>query len=488
MQLSKREGIIIDLLLKNGLSLTANQLADFANVSTKTIYRTVKKINEASESGKVIKSEPGKGLILDYDRFLKENAKSGGDGRITEPVERRHNIMLSLLFKSPNKVEINHLFEPYYVSDTAISGDLQKMGDYLAAYHIQLKRSRKKLYIEGTERSIRKAVLSIIAKNNLIDDVFTASAQLVNSYDIDFITVILDFIDKKMQTTIAYPYNVNIFSHIYILVQRVRQGKILQGNNDELDHEEKKLINSNNAFYEVSKQVIKKISVYLNVDLPNSEVFYLFQYLISSRIDNQTYNGTKNREQAKKIAEAFLKEISSTLKITLIKQANIMNLLRHIEPLLYRLENEIVIKNGILKDILLEYPEMFQTVRDAARHIEQANKLACISDDEIGFLTLYFVKYKEISQKQKRILIMCSSGIGTSELLKVKVQRAFSNVKIVDVLSSRLFQKNIDKYKNIDLILTTIHLNKSIPIPSVLVNSVFTKQDEERVKQLLGGI
>ena len=48
MQLSKRETQLIELFIKHGMTLTAQELAEFANVSTKTIYRTIKKINEAS--------------------------------------------------------------------------------------------------------------------------------------------------------------------------------------------------------------------------------------------------------------------------------------------------------------------------------------------------------------------------------------------------------------------------------------------------------
>lgn len=96
------------------------------------------------------------------------------------------------------------------------------------------------------------------------------------------------------------------------------------------------------------------------------------------------------------------------------------------------------------------------------------------------------MKYKELLEVKRRVLIMCSSGVGTSELLKVKVNKAFPDLEIVAVLSQRQFVKNIDKYKNIDLILTTIHLNEELPTPSILVNAVFTKQDEGRVKQMLG--
>ncbi len=96
------------------------------------------------------------------------------------------------------------------------------------------------------------------------------------------------------------------------------------------------------------------------------------------------------------------------------------------------------------------------------------------------------MRYKELAPIKKRVLIMCSSGVGTSELLKVKVKKAFPELEIIAVLSSRQYQKNQAEFSKIDLILTTVCLNEPPKIPTILVNSVFTKQDEKRVKQMLG--
>ncbi|MFD1901219.1 BglG family transcription antiterminator [Enterococcus termitis] len=234
--------------------------------------------------------------------------------------------------------------------------------------------------------------------------------------------------------------------------------------------------------------MIDRIEGYLATPLPTNERFFLFQYLISSRIENHSSHMIEEPDLAKTVAKDFLEIISVTLGIELAITANIQDLKNHIAPLLYRLKNEIIVKNGLLNDISLEYPDMFETVKETARIIEKRYDLISISDDEVGFLTLYFVKYREMINHQKRILIMCSSGVGTSELLKVKVSRAFPDINIVDVLSSRKYQNNIDDYKNIDLILTTIHLKENPNIPTILVNSIFTKQDEERVKEFLGGL
>jgi activator of the mannose operon (transcriptional antiterminator) len=101
MQLSKRENHLLELLIKNDMTLTAQELASFAHVSTKTIYRTIKRINDEFPSGDIIISEVGRGFRLDYEKYLRES-REGNVERMDEARNRRNNILLTLLFKSPN--------------------------------------------------------------------------------------------------------------------------------------------------------------------------------------------------------------------------------------------------------------------------------------------------------------------------------------------------------------------------------------------------
>lgn len=294
-------------------------------------------------------------------------------------------------------------------------------------------------------------------------------------------------IENQLGTTISYPYNVNIFSHLYILMKRNREGSIENQEGLTLDSEEEQLIKNYQTVFEVSKGVINRVSNYLCIELEEIESFYLFNYLISSRLEDFSEHSAKGNEKSKEVTNYLMEEMSKELGSVTMEIEYHDDLLSHITPLLYRLSNEIFIKNDLIQDIQLEYSEMFKVVEQATRKAEKAFHLPPISLDEIGFLVLYFVKYKEMRNSKKRVLIMCSSGVGTSELLKVKVKKAFPEIEIVDVISSKRFIKNIEKYQDIDLILTTVHLHKDIGVPSLLVNAIFTKQDEERTKNMLQG-
>lgn len=60
---------------------------------------------------------------------------------------------------------------------------------------------------------------------------------------------------------------------------------------------------------------------------------------------------------------------------------------------------------------------------------------------------------------------MCTTGIGTSELLKAKVSKKFPELEIVDIVASRNTQMLKEEYREAELILSTVHIKEEVPIP-----------------------
>ena len=86
---------------------------------------------------------------------------------------------------------------------------------------------------------------------------------------------------KKLDITIPHPYNVNIFSHLYILISRSR--KVAISEKYQLSNEEQKLT-KDLVLKRSAQTTIQQIETYLNKRLPNVEIYYLYQYLVSSRM------------------------------------------------------------------------------------------------------------------------------------------------------------------------------------------------------------
>ena len=102
-----------------------------------------------------------------------------------------------------------------------------------------------------------------------------------------------------------------------------------------------------------------------------------------------------------------------------------------------------------------------------------------MNDAEIGYLTLYFEKYKIHRQENKNVLLICSTGVGTSELLKVRIQQNFSSLRQV--------KKNQEFIKeNVDLIFSTIRVPLKIEkIPVLLISPLLTDKDIQNINHTM---
>ena len=106
----------------------------------------------------------------------------------------------------------------------------------------------------------------------------------------------------------------------------------------------------------------------------------------------------------------------------------------------------------------------------------------------MGFITLYFEKNIEEITKKYHVWVVCASGVGTSELLKLKIQKEFSNIvvdKVISSLDEQLYRLN--NGSKTDLIISTVELPSYISNKYVLVSAMLNKQDKEKIKNAIYG-
>ncbi|EAD5841033.1 TPA: BglG family transcription antiterminator [Listeria innocua] len=482
MLLTKTERALINLFLTKNDFLTANQLALMLEVSSKTVYRKIKNINSATDEKEIIISEKGRGYKLNYKAYIQAKLETTSDIFGYTPSERREKILLQVLFKSPKYLNIAKLYEGYYVGYNSIKNDFALLNQSIEKYHLALEKKQKEIRVVGTEENIRVAINEVI--NNLdlssYDDLKTEYSNL-NNADVQFIVRQMEIIENKLMISIPYPYDINIFSHLYILINRFRQGEV-----EDFDETKEIYLVTNEKLHTIAVEAIESIEQYLKMKLPKRETFNFLQYLISSRFNHEIELISSNvLPIVEEMTDFYINQVAAKIDMPINKKQLKIELLSHMKPMVNRMNHQINIKNNLLSDIKLEYGQLFEIIKETARDVAKTFKLNTISDDEVGYITIYFAKHIEESPLVKRIIIMCSSGIGTSELLKVKVQKAFPDVEIVDVLSSTRFKNSLQDYQNIDFILTTINAESTKEIPSLLVSAMFTEKDKMMVKKLM---
>jgi len=491
--LTVRETKIVTFLAKSEGYVSANTLADFLKVSPKTIYRDIVSIKKKVGNENLIKQSQGKGLQMDVSSL---NAISRDHLNRQKSVlgmsvgERRKHLLILLLLQSPQESSIKNLSEYYYVGNASIVNDLKSIEPQLDLYHLQLIRSHKGTYIEGKEKNIRKLLMNILEympvsfqENAYLDrENYHYIFKEFPKEDFDFIGQVLKAVENMLGATIKDPYYINIFTHLVILIKRLRNGSFKA--NYEVLHEKDMEI-KNEQIFRVAQYVISRIDQYIELKVPDIEVFYIYQYFTSCGIEareNFIIGVTNENSKEKELTCQLIEDASNTLQVDFRKDSALQqNLFLHMCSLLKRVQYDISISNPLLPDIKKEFPVMFEIVKHSFIKQKKLPILHKISDDEISYIVVYFQASLEKQSSVKRELIVCSSGIGTSHLLKTRVKNAFPQWEIVNTVSANHIAQVLQEEK-IDFILTTIHINLSQNIPIVLVSALFNEIDILKVK------
>lgn len=462
--------------------VTANELSGVLELSTKSVYRLIKQINEESRDGVVISSEKGRGFKLEYQQSHTPSTDSK-PASIT-PIERRNRIMEELLFSAPRERGVCEIYEPFYISENVMASDEKIISDILQRYSIRLVRRNRTLRVNGDESNIRTAIKDLIQSAEMVDlgQLEMQQDQKFNKYDADFVLKQIRDIEQNFHIVLPHPYNINLFSHIYILISRFRKAGLRSFNYGvNISKDELKKMDAEPNLKEMSAKIVKNIERYLITTLPDYEVYFLFQYLISSRLQGKEEEKEIFPDTVQEITQFFIDQIAEKSGSRLSSRKLFTNLAHHIKPLLNRLEHGIRVRNNLLEQIKLEYAQSFLDVEEIAEAASRQFQLPKINEDEIGFITLYFAQVLEENPNKIKSLIMCTTGIGTSELLKVKIGKKIPDIEILDVISTRNIHSVLVKFPNVDLIISTVKLDASIEVPSIVISAMLTVDDQERL-------
>ncbi|KGH87821.1 hypothetical protein X350_06965 [Oenococcus oeni S12] len=474
---------LIDLLSKEQNFLTADELAKKMNLSSKSIYRLILRINnsEKSKGNKdLIIAKRGKGIRLN-NLFNKNITSIENPINRLAPFSRRNQVLMELLYSSPKEIKISCLYDKYYVSDSVISNDEIYMNNWLSKFGLKIKRFQRNMSVVGDEKLIRQAIsfLFSLSEDHDLNDLLINDSETYKKQDSDFVYCQIKKIEKDLGTVIPHPYDINIFSHILILINRYRKvgNKKISGL-DTLNEEETKFVLMHQKIYHIAKEISKNIENYIGKQLLDADSYYIFEYLLSSRTVSSDTVPINTDRRVINIADDYLDIVSELLGRTNDFTDIRNDLINHIKPMLNRIKYSLNVKNNLLDQIKSEYSEVFTAVQEATKIIEKKERIPEIPDDEVGFLALYFAQSLERDLPRIKVLIMCTTGVGTAELLKVKVARSFSNLDIVSVISEREFRQI--RSPDIDLVISTIPINDS-KIPLVVVSAIFNSNDKQIV-------
>lgn len=495
--MDQRSIAVLNRIASSDSYVPVELLAKVFNVSRRTIYNDFDKINYWLKAHNLIelKQVREKGFYLEEDtkrQVLERFHQFNGLYYEFSPSERKAWIYVYLVAHD-NPIFLNDIKLMYQVSRNTALDDIKKLKNELSDYQIEVESERVRGYfVTGNENDIRKRLIHyltlIIPENgwySLMDNSGDHEMdEVVEPYDLFntmTLSMLYDFINEyESEHEIEYTDDVlnNLVVWFYLIVLRVKQGNII-----EVDPVEKDVIYSTSEF-SGARKMSHRISQELNIEIPVDEMHYFAKYLLSSKVNYNFSPNLENQEMKslRDVVEKMVYDFQINAAVTFPDHKHmIQNLLLHLKPAYYRSKYGISIENTLGDSVKQNYPEIFHLTKKVIHHFEDFIDKP-VSESEVAFIAMHFGGWLSregvlLGERRKKLLIVCTNGVGTSRLLESQLEGLFSDIDIVGVTSLREYEK-VDVA--VDFIISTIPLNNR-GVPVIVVNPVLNNHDKEQL-------
>nr|WP_295761329.1 PTS sugar transporter subunit IIA [uncultured Intestinibacter sp.] len=431
---------IIEILKNSHDPVSSLALSEEIGCSTKTIQSEIKDINKNGKDGKII-SIRGIGYKIEgsFDDIAIPSQYLGNVDRIDYIIKN----LINLTTKPENTVKLEELADSMYISVSTVKNDLKEVKSILKKYNISVVSKHKQgIAIQASEDDITSFILDICSKKD-------------NELHLK------DFLSEKVSN--------NIFNLKNIILNMLGR-----------EH----LVLSDTEFKNLCSIIFIKLSR-SNQDESEFIQAYIKDYIIQREL---IMNDDKNKEKIIRAIKKFCKNLKIATSIDL-SQDEIFEtcLYNHINSI-YKKMNLGINQYGVLPiDIRIKYPYAYELGKIAKKTIEEELGLK-LDDEEISNIAVHVggaIERSEHNQKKKvfKVIIVCVSGIGTSMLVKNKLEYLFEGkIEIVKIIPAYLI--DYINVMEVDFIISTVDI-KCERVPVITVSPLLNDNEVKIIEKFM---
>ncbi len=481
--MKKRQQLILDCLHEDTYT-TALSIGETLNVTDRTVRSEMKQLaDELEKYGAELVSKPKYGYriqVKDRERF-NQLIHHQEEVSLPDTPQQRVQFILEYLLAHDEYVKIEELCDLLYLSQSSISQDLKLVREILEKNNLKLiQRPHYGIKIEGNEFDLRLCISNYLS--GMVKGI--SSAQLSERSQNEKISAMLeDLFDEENFHMSDFWVN-NLVMHISIAIERIKSGNYVP-------MEEMMLADiSRSSVYVLAQRIAKQIEKEFNVKVPMSECGYISIHLLGKRTIQPAEDANLIvDEEMYATVDAMLRAADEEMNLELSQDLNLRLMLAlHLIPLKSRLQYALNMRNPLLKEIKSHYMLAFVIATAACVPLKELYQKE-ISEDEVGYIALHINLALERSRKtidKKNIVMVCSTGRGTAELLEYQYREKFG--KYIDKLIT-CDVMNVGKvdFTDIDFVISTVPIQVKLPVPIIRVQYFMESNDEHKVKKLLSG-
>lgn len=405
---------IIKILLNSVEPVSSLALSQEIGCSTKTIQNEIKEVNKELKNCEIVSI---RGIGYKIEGNLDDIDIKNSDLYDYDRVEYIIKKIINISSTDKDTIKLEDLADSMYVSLSTVKNDLKEVKKILNEYNLKISSKHKQgICIEASEEDIIKFIINY---SNKVD----------NSLNIK------DFLNNNIIE--------NLFSIKKILL-------------DTLSYEN--MILTDNEF----KNIVNYISIYLSRNNTNQSDF-IKEYIKKYKSKKEKPISEDEQLLIRKAIKEFCRDLNIATSINLSHDKVFEEcLFNHISNLYKRADLGINQYEMTAGEIKLKYPFPFELGKIAKKTIEKNLNME-ISEDEVENIALHIGGAleridKRDEKKVYKTIIVCTSGVGTSMLIKSKLENIFKGkLEIIKVIPSYLI--DYINVLDIDFVISTVEVN-----------------------------
>ena len=471
--MNSRQVKILSILCSSQKPVTLTDLSKELGVSLRTVQHDFEIINYELEHNQIgsLKDfyKKGTGILLDSDKQQALSTYLGKPGELLDnpSPEERSTLMYLYMLLVRQHITINELCEQFKVSKGTVLNDLDRIKQYTSLKGVELSFSQRHGFrLKGPEDAIRdigvQHYLELIKSSTLLgaEDYHRSSIcnRAVPTFSIEDSLFIFEEgmkLCRALGRVMTGRDFLMVMCYLEVSLVRMSQGMYIKLPDIRLE-----AIKPTSEFRTIS-QLLESCSHRFETQLSDSECAFITSKLLASSIVSCSPSGdSENYADIQMLACSLIRAVEKELGFNFSLDLSMYNdLVLDLRPAIYRISSGMHHENPLLKDIKSTYPDIFNAVMHNSSIIQEVTKHP-VCEDEAAYITLHFAatveKQRSRTVKIPRVLVVCDSGIGTSNLLSARLSTIY-NVEIAGTAAVYEIQEALRNTAP-DYILSTISL------------------------------
>lgn len=358
----------------------------------------------------------------------------------------REEMIAYLLGISLEPITLQQLADLLFVSRSTIIHDVEGARKALAKYYLKIVPLPRGLVIDGRESERRILLSNLLKSQNVVryHNQYHTDNYLKKD-NIDILKQIISSAEMRNGLCLTDNSFLDLLKYIQIMIEEQQKGRFV-----EVDYSVK-----HTSMLSFAENILNCIK---DVFIPNDSLQE--RYLLGDILYNLDYlkrnDADESLMQIQIVSKQFIDAITNDLKVDLSDDFQFyQNLSDHLQSSFKDIQSKEGEEMDLLRKIVRKNPTVVESIQKNSVYLENFVKRK-LTEKEIAYITIHVcaaIERNRFHRPLLSVLLVCNSGIGTSQLLLSQLKKHF-HFNVTDVIPSHALSTY--DVKDVDLVISTV--------------------------------